>query len=421
MYNMSFAVSDIASIQVTALNTSIPLVLEFADGEQFSFLNDNNEVVFSIAYDAINGAYNYYDNNGDLNAGPVPDFAAPQLTLNPALPSEVATFSANGSTMTIDETSLAAMVTALPSLSGIPLGGVAAGTVLAMDSITYSVDAIQHTEDVSENLYLRETDRTVQVLQAFHASDYVEFTMTLADFVDDISFSGNNDATDTNIFKYTATNLPAYQKINLTGDTKSYTLLLDDFINVDNGDSNVTEVVYSGNNTTAGSAPNGLDASQNFSVTVNADAAKISYSLASNAITATKRDNILAADAIAWTNAVVPAADAADSLVSTALNPADGHSGLLDVSASVTAMAISDTAITSAVHELLDSEVDGSGNSLADTTDLAEIRAALKLKLSVFEGLKSDDSQQVSVTVDLQSATYSNVFTWTVKPQVRFT
>jgi hypothetical protein len=259
---------------------------------------------------------------------------------------------------------------------------------LIQSAITASAEVIDFSNNLALNLFTRETDRAGTALLAHKTNNYLNFVVDVDTFTAKINLSGDGPGNDSAVFSFSdASNAVAaactFYDVRFTSGSNSHgTINISDFVTLDKTGVEETLISFSGTGVTPGSSDGALDASAGsvaLTVSFSTDSSNsavstnISYAVADTvSIVATKEDNVLAADSIAWDAAPTPDQAAADVL-STAGKGFGALSGDRTVTGSVSAITITDSDLTAAIQNLLDI----SGADYADPAEIASVRTAL--------------------------------------------
>lgn len=308
---------------------------------------------------------------------------------------------------------------------------------LIQAAITATAQVADFTNDLALNLFTRETDRVGTALIAHKENNYLNFVVPVTTFTNAIDIIANADAADedTTVFTFTdagnaVANACVLYDLKFTSGTNAHdSINISDFVTLSNDNVEETKITFSGNGVTGGTIDGGdltnagtVALSVAFSSDSAADAVStnISYAVANTlSITATKEDNVLAADIIAWdTEPNDPADNAADIL--SASKGFDAFNGSKTVTGSVTGITITSSNLTNAIQKLVDS----TGEGIADKGEIAAVRSALNdlatdTDGATFKGIVGADGT-ASLTVGSELGSNSKSTALALTPQIFF-
>ena len=308
-----------------------------------------------------------------------------------------------------------------------------------MSLIQATIDASAQVADFSNNLALnlftRETDRAGTALVAHATDSYLNFVVSVATFTSLITITGDGSGNDSAVFTFSDPSntlggaCTLYDVKFPSGTIPHNTINISDFVTLDNQGVQEKKITFSGTGVNGGSSDGTLDASAGtiqLSVTYSTDSSStavstnISYEVANSvSIIATKEDNVLAADSIAWDNAPTPGQADADVL-ETQGKGFGAFSGDKLVTATVSDVSINSSVLTAAIQNLLDI----SGAGYADEDEIASVRTALNdlatdSSGATFKGLLGG-SGSVTLTMNTELAGNSQNKSVTLTPQIFF-
>ena len=307
---------------------------------------------------------------------------------------------------------------------------------LIQATITASAEVVDFSNNLALNLFTRETDRAGTALVAHATTKYLNFVVDVSTFTNLIDLSGDGTGDDSAVFSFNdpsntlAAACTLYDVKFESGTIDHDSINISDFVTLDNTGVQETKITFSGNDkVTGGSSDGALDASAGsvkLSVTYSTDSSagavstNISYAVADTvSITATKEDNVLAADSIAWDAAPTPGQADADVLVASG----KGFGPFSDdksVTANVNSVSITPSVLTAAIQNLLDI----SGAGYADPDEIASVRTALNALATdtsgaTFKGLLGG-SETVALVIGTELAGDSQQATVNLTPQIFF-
>mgnify|MGYP000892837386 CR=1 FL=1 len=306
---------------------------------------------------------------------------------------------------------------------------------LIESTINASAQVIDFSNSLALNLFTRETDRAGIALSAHKTNNYLNFVVNVEIFTDLINLSGDGSGNDSAVFSFSdpsndVGNACTLYDVRFTTGTNIHgTINIADFVTLDKTGVEETLISFSGTNVISGSSDGPLDASAGsvalnvlFSThsSNNAASTNINYSVADTvSIVATKEDNVLAADSIAWDAVPTPSQADADVLV-TAGKGFGAFSGDHTVTASVSGVSITDSVLTGAIQNLLDI----SGAGYADPAEIGLVRTALNALATdssgaTFKGLLGA-TDAVPLTVGTELAGDSQSTECALTPQIFF-
>jgi len=308
-----------------------------------------------------------------------------------------------------------------------------------MSLIQATIDASAQVADFSNNLALnlftRETDRAGTALVAHATDSYLNFVVSVATFTSLITITGDGSGNDSAVFTFSDPSntlggaCTLYDVKFPSGAIPHNTINISDFVTLDNQGVQEKKITFSGTGVNGGSSDGTLDASAGtvqLTVTYSTDSSagavstNISYAVADTvSITATKEDNVLAADSIAWDAAPTPGQADADVLVASG----KGFGPFSDdksVTANVNSVSITPSVLTAAIQNLLDI----SGAGYADPDEIASVRTALNALATdtsgaTFKGLLGG-SETVALVIGTELAGDSQQATVNLTPQIFF-
>lgn len=307
-----------------------------------------------------------------------------------------------------------------------------------MSLIQASISAAAEVADFSKNpaldLFTRETDRAGTALTAHKTNNYLNFVVPVSTFTGLITLTGDDAGNDSAVFSFvdpgnTLAAACSLYDVRFTSGTNTHgTINISDVVTLDSTGVQETKITFSGTNVTGGSSDGPLDGSAgtvSLSVSYATDSSSgaastfISYDVADSvSITATKEDNVLAADSITWGTVSVPS-EADPDLLIAAEGTFGAFSGSKEVTGSVSAVTIANSVLTGAIQNLLDI----SGNSYADPDEIAAVRTALNdlatdTSDATFKGLIGEANVTLSVGTELAGNSQDTNITLT--PQIFF-
>ena len=307
---------------------------------------------------------------------------------------------------------------------------------LIQATITASAEVLDFSNNLALNLFTRETDRAGTALLAHKTNNYLNFVVDVSTFTNLITLTGDGSGNDSAVFSFSdASNTlgaacTLYDVRFTSGSNSHGTINISDFVTLDNTGVEETKITFSGNDkVTGGSSDGALDASAGtvaLTVSYSTDSSSsavstnISYAVADTvSITATKEDNVLAADSIAWDAAPTPGQADADVL-ETSGKGFGAFSGDNSVTANVNAVSITSSVLTAAIQNLLDI----SGNGYADPNEIASVRTALNALATdtsgaTFKGLLGA-TDAVTLSVGSELAGDSQQSSVSLTPQIFF-
>ncbi len=313
-------------------------------------------------------------------------------------------------------------------------------------TITADVSAATQTMDVTkETLYIHEVDRSGNLVVC-QVENYANFDVSAAVFAAGISYKtgGSDEAGNTFEFDGAATAAAAtlydvhFEEGTFATSTSAF---VSDLITVDQTNVHVKELTFSGAGITGANKiaidSEGLDASHgsvNFTfkydpsghATDSTVSTQIVYSVDDNTtgtLTVNKDDNVLATDKVGFgtDNSGAPAANADDTLTaSLTLSDSLFDDQTVNFTGSVTALTITDAALTSAINEL----IDHSGNLADAQHDIASVRTALLNEVTDgnFLGLTTTTANNISIDLKLKvgSEAVNTETINNIRPQIFF-
>ena len=313
-------------------------------------------------------------------------------------------------------------------------------------SITADVSAATQTMTVTkETLYIHEEDRDGSLVVC-QVENYANFDVSATTFVNGISYKtgGSDESGNTFEFNGTATAAAAtlYDVHFASGSFQNSTsALVSDLITINASNVGVKELEFSGAGITGANKvafdSDGLDASHGtltfdfgYDISgVDTDSSistQIVYSVdddTTGTLTVTKDDNVLASDKVGFgtDNSGAPTVNADDVLTADlTLSNSLFANQTVNFTGSVSAITITDAALTSAINEIVDHS-----NNLADAQDdIAAVRSAIldKIEDNTFRGLTTTTANNISIDLKLQVGSQA-VTTETIeniRPQVFF-
>jgi hypothetical protein len=276
-----------------------------------------------------------------------------------------------------------------------------------------------------ETLYIHEVDRSGSLVPC-QLTNYANFDVSATTFVNGIDYKVGGSDESGNTFEFdgdaTAAAATLYDVHFAPGTFGTQaSALVSDLITVVATDVHVKELTFSGADISGANKVvfdgDSLDASHGsleftfkYDPSGNTNTATVStqivYSVddaTSGTLTVTKDDNVLASDKVGFgtDNSGAPTANSDDTLsANLSLSNSLFANQTVDFTGSVSALSITDEALTSAINNL----IDHSGNLADAQDDIASVRTALLAEVAAgnFLGLTTTSANDIDIALTLQ-------------------